>query len=67
VVKCRLSGEVFAMAAAILWGVNYQVVKALLRTVPESHFLVIRFVLAVVMLVLLLLTAGENLKTDRRI
>jgi len=67
VVKCRLSGEVFAMAAAILWGVNYQVVKTLLRTVPESHFLVIRFVLAVVILVLLLLTAGENLKTDRRI
>lgn len=66
VVKCRLSGEVFAMAAAILWGVNYQVAKTLLRTVPESHFLVIRFVLAVVILVLLLLTAGENLKTDRR-
>ncbi len=65
-VKGRLSGEVFAITAAILWGVNYQVVKTLLRTVPEGHFLVIRFVLAVVLLVLLLLTAGENLKTDTR-
>jgi drug/metabolite transporter (DMT)-like permease len=66
VVKGRLNGEVFAITAAILWGVNYQVVKTLLRTVPEGHFLVIRFVLAIVLLALLLLTAGENLKTDMR-
>lgn len=65
-VKGRRSGELFAIAAAVLWGINYQVVKTILRSVPEGQFLVIRFVSTVIILVFLLLAMRDNFTADRQ-
>ncbi|MGD0154369.1 MAG: EamA family transporter [Thermacetogeniaceae bacterium] len=64
-VKRRWSGELFAIVAAILWGLNYQVVKTILCSVPEGQFLVIRFVSTVIILALLLLAMGEGFAVGR--
>lgn len=64
-VKKRVGGELFAIVAAILWGLNYQVVKMILRSVPEGQFLVIRFVSTVIILAVLLSVMGEGFAAGR--
>lgn len=55
----------FAITAALLWGINYPLVKAVLHTVPESTFLAIRFSLASVLFLAYLLLSGESLRVRR--
>lgn len=64
-VKGWRGGELFAIAAAVIWGLNYQVVKAILRSVPEGQFLVIRFVSTAIILALLLLAMDEGFAAGR--
>jgi drug/metabolite transporter (DMT)-like permease len=60
-----LHREVFALSAALLWGVNYPMVKLVLRDLPEGQFLTIRFVLTAVLLGLHLLRSGEGFRVGR--
>ena len=60
-------GEIFAIIASILWGINYIVVKAVLKSVPESQFLLIRFVLSSILFAAFLLICGKDLKTKNSI
>ncbi|HWR31779.1 MAG TPA: DMT family transporter [Negativicutes bacterium] len=55
----------FAITAALLWGINYPLVKAVLQIVPESTFLAIRFSLASVLFLAYLLLSGESLRVRR--
>lgn len=64
-VKKRVGGELFAIVAAILWGLNYQLVKMILSSVPEGQFLVIRFVSTVIILAVLLAVMGEGFTAGR--
>lgn len=58
-------GEVFALTAAFLWGINYLLEKKILQVVPESQFLIIRFVLTVGLLAIYLRMIGENFKIEK--
>lgn len=59
-------GEMFAIFAAVLWGINYVVVKSVLKSVPESQFLFIRFGLSVVLFLGILIFSGESLKIQKQ-
>ena len=52
----------YALFAAVLWGINYPLVKGVLSVVNENTFLIIRFSLASVLFVAYLLTKGESLR-----
>lgn len=52
----------YAIFAAMLWGINYPLVKGVLSIVNENTFLVIRFSLAAFLFVAYLLTQGESLR-----
>jgi drug/metabolite transporter (DMT)-like permease len=56
------SGECYAVAAALLWGLNYVVVKLVLAGVSEGQFLLLRFTLSLVALVIWLRWTGEDLR-----
>lgn len=58
--------ERFAISAAIMWGINYPIVKSVLKTIPENHFLLIRFSVSVAILSTLLYFRKENLKIARK-
>lgn len=62
--KSFLKGEAFAIAAAVLWGINYPVVKAILNVVTESEFLLIRFAFALALLVSYTSLTGEGFKVQ---
>ncbi len=64
-VKKRVGGELFAIVAAILWGLNYQLVKMILSSVPDGQFLLIRFVSTVIILAVLLAVMGEGFTAGR--
>lgn len=57
-----MRGEGFAILAALLWGVNYPLVKSVLGIVPENDFLIIRFLLAGLLFLGYLLISGEDLR-----
>lgn len=59
------SGELYAIIAAFLWGINYPVVKLVLRSFPEGEFMLIRFVVSVVLLAGFLLLNGEGLSVSK--
>lgn len=54
----------YAIFAALLWGINYPLVKGVLSVVNENTFLVIRFTLATVLFVAYLLARGESLRVQ---
>lgn len=60
-----LRNEWPAITAALLWGVNYPMVKAVLGEIPENSFLIIRFTVSVALFFLLLLLRGESLKVAK--
>ena len=64
--KLLSGGEAYAVIAALLWGVNYPYVKVVLQELPESQFMVIRFIASVLLLVGYLLASGEGLSVERR-
>jgi drug/metabolite transporter (DMT)-like permease len=55
----------YAIFAAVLWGINYPLVKGVLSVVNENTFLVIRFSLAAVLFIAYLLANGESLRIRR--
>jgi len=59
-------GEAAAILAALLWGINYPVVKVVLKTIPESQFLLLRFSLTVLLLCAYLKATGENFAIAKR-
>lgn len=61
-----LPGEVCAVTAAVLWGINYPVTKWVLGVVPEGEFLAVRFSLGVLLFVAIARLHGENLSMPRR-
>lgn len=58
--------DYFAIIAALLWGINYVAVKSVLCELPENSFLLIRFTVSVVLLLLYLYISGENLMVRRQ-
>ena len=60
--KSLFKGEAFAIVAAVLWGINYPVVKAILNVVPESEFMLIRFAFALALLIFYTALTGEGFK-----
>lgn len=62
IVSC---GEWYAITAAFLWGINYPIVKLILRSFPEGKFMLIRFVVSFVLLVGYLQFKGEGLGISR--
>ncbi|MDF2572870.1 MAG: transporter, Drug/Metabolite Exporter family [Sporomusa sp.] len=59
-------GEWYAITAAFLWGINYPIVKLILRSFPEGKFMLIRFIVSVILLVGYLQFKGEGLGISRR-
>lgn len=55
----------FAITAALIWGINYPLVKLVLQSVPESRFLLIRFMASVILLASYLLVSGEGIRVNR--
>lgn len=65
--KSLLSGgETYAVIAALLWGINYPYVKIVLQSLPESQFMVLRFIASVLLLAAYLIARGEGLAVERR-
>ncbi len=60
------SSSLFAIAAALLWGFNYPIVKLVLRSIPENRFLLVRFSISVLLLCLILYRSGETLRVQRQ-
>ncbi|MBP2637997.1 MAG: hypothetical protein H6Q72_3904 [Firmicutes bacterium] len=56
-----LWAEGYSIAAALLWGLNYPLVKKVLEVIPENDFLVIRFLLAGILFTAYLVMSGETL------
>jgi drug/metabolite transporter (DMT)-like permease len=59
-------GGLFALLAAIFWGFNYVLVKTVLKSIPESQFLFIRFILTVVLFLIFLAIRREPLKLEKQ-
>lgn len=59
------SQDFFSIAAALLWGINYVMVKSVLFEIPENIFLMLRFSLAVGLLLLFVIVSGESLKVPK--
>lgn len=59
------SGEWYAITAAFLWGINYPIVKLILRTLPEGKFMLIRFAVSIVLLIGYLQFKDEGLRISR--
>lgn len=57
-----LWAEGFSIAAALLWGVNYPLVKNVLEEVPENDFLIIRFLFTGILFTAYLIMSGETTK-----
>lgn len=57
--------DYYSIIAALLWGINYVAVKSVLAEIPESVFLLIRFTIAVAILLLYLIVTGEGLQIER--
>jgi drug/metabolite transporter (DMT)-like permease len=55
----------YSITAALLWGINYVAVKSVLNEIPENSFLLIRFTIAVVILLLYLAATGEGIQVQR--
>lgn len=51
----------YAITAALLWGINYPIVKLILQSIPEGEFMLIRFIASIVLLVCYLRFSGESL------
>ncbi len=60
-----LQDNKFAVMAALLWGINYPLVKFVLRSVPETDFLIIRFSAAAFLFTGYLLFSGQNFRVAR--
>lgn len=60
--KSLIKGEAFAIIAAVLWGINYPVVKVILNVVTEPEFLLIRFFFALALLISYTSLTGEGFK-----
>ncbi len=60
-----MRGEAYAIVAALLWGINYPLVKWVLRVIPENDFLLMRFSLATLIFIFYLFFRGENLRVAR--
>ncbi|HWR39544.1 MAG TPA: DMT family transporter [Patescibacteria group bacterium] len=58
-------GDGFAIAATFIWGVNYPMVKLVLQTVPESRFMLIRFVVSAFLLVGYLWISKEGVRAKK--
>lgn len=58
--------DYFAITAALLWGINYVIVKSVLNELPENGFLLVRFTISVVLLLLYLAVSGESLRVQRQ-
>lgn len=54
------SGEFYAVSAALLWGLNYVIVKMVLGEMAEGQFLPIRFLCTAAFLALYLRLRGED-------
>lgn len=59
-------GELFAIIAAVLWGVNYLLVKKVLQEIPQGQFMLIRFVLTVMLLVVYLAVTKESYRIEKK-
>jgi len=57
--------DYYSITAALLWGINYVTVKSVLNELPENSFLLIRFIIAVVLLLLYLVISGESISVRR--
>jgi len=55
-----VNGDFYALLAALLWGVNYPLVKFVLRSIPEQQFVLVRFLAAAVILNGYAWLAGER-------
>ncbi len=64
--RAVVQGEGFAIVAALLWGINYPLVKLVLGFVPENDFLIIRFSLATILFVVYLIISGETFRIARK-
>jgi len=64
--RTRPGGELFALLAAIFWGLNYPIVKYILQSLPESLFLVIRFSAASILMLVLLLSGRQLPVVERK-
>lgn len=58
--------DFYAITAALLWGLNYVVVKSVLNTVPENLFLLVRFTATVFIIGLFLILRRKPIKLRRR-
>lgn len=61
-----MKGETAAVAAALLWGVNYSTVKLVLKSMPEPQFLLLRFAISTCVMAVWLKLRGETLIVERR-
>lgn len=59
------SADLGLLALAVIWGVNFSVVKAVLDTIPPLGFNALRFPLAVLVLLVLLRRGGAVRRIDR--
>jgi drug/metabolite transporter (DMT)-like permease len=55
----------YSITAALLWGINYVAVKSVLNEIPENNFLLIRFTITVVLLLLYLAIFGDGFQVQR--
>ena len=59
--KPFLSGDGFAITAALIWGINYPLVKLVLQSISEDEFMLIRFIASTTLLVSYLLISDEGI------
>nr|WP_092074075.1 DMT family transporter [Dendrosporobacter quercicolus]NSL47776.1 EamA family transporter [Dendrosporobacter quercicolus DSM 1736]SDM76798.1 Permease of the drug/metabolite transporter (DMT) superfamily [Dendrosporobacter quercicolus] len=61
-----IGGDLYAILAAFIWGLNYPLVKLVLLSIRETDFLLIRFTSTVILLVIYLVIVKENFKVEKQ-
>lgn len=61
-----MRGEAYAIVAALLWGINYPLVKWVLGFISENNFLLLRFSLTTLIFIMYLFARGENMQVARQ-